>query len=140
MLTSLLLALICESKLRMSTPDLVSVKIHEEVREISTLAPKRFALEQNYPNPFNPSTRIAFSVQGSGFTSLRVYDLLGREVATLVDENLSVGLLTENAGSYEATFNANPLASGVYFYKLSVGTPSGQAGSFSATRKMILTR
>ncbi|MBI5470739.1 MAG: T9SS type A sorting domain-containing protein [Ignavibacteriae bacterium] len=102
--------------------------------------PRAFTLEQNYPNPFNPSTRIAFSlpaarlpegqgqagVQGSGFTSLRVYDVLGREVATLVNENLS-------AGSYEVMFNAKGLASGVYFYKL-------QVGEFSETKRLLLLR
>jgi hypothetical protein len=85
-----------------------------------------YELQQNYPNPFNPSTRIAFSVQGSWFTSLKVFDVLGREVATLVNENL-------NAGNHEATFDGKNLASGVYFYKL-------QAGGFSSTKKMLLAK
>jgi len=81
-----------------------------------------FLLRQNYPNPFNPSTRIPFSVRDSGlpagqagFVSLKVYDLLGREVRTLVNENLQ-------PGSYEVTFSADGLASGVYFYRLTTPT------------------
>jgi len=97
-----------------------------DVQQSSTEPPKAFSLHQNYPNPFNPSTRIAFSVQVSGFTSLKVFDVLGREVATPVDENL-------NAGSYDATFDAKGLASGVYFYRL-------QAGSFRDTKKLIVLK
>jgi hypothetical protein len=90
-------------------------------------------LAQNYPNPFNPTTTIRFQIPDVGGqrsevirVTLKVFDLLGREVATLVNENL-------RAGSYETTFDAAGLASGVYFYKLHVG-------SFSATRKMILSK
>jgi hypothetical protein len=88
--------------------------------------PADFSLGQNYPNPFNPATRIPYSLQVSGFTSLRVYDVLGREVTTLVNENLQ-------PGSYEATWNAEGLSSGVYFYKL-------ESRGFTQTRKMILMR
>ncbi|HCY74365.1 MAG TPA: hypothetical protein DHV28_00455 [Ignavibacteriales bacterium] len=73
--------------------------------------PVNFKLEQNYPNPFNPSTSISYSINGFQFVSLRVYDLLGREVATLVDEYKS-------PGNYEAKFDASSLSSGVYFYRL----------------------
>ncbi|MDP2301581.1 MAG: T9SS type A sorting domain-containing protein [Ignavibacteria bacterium] len=72
---------------------------------------KGFELVQNYPNPFNPSTDIKFSVQNSGMTSLKVYDVLGREVAVLVNENL-------NSGQYIFTFNGSNLASGTYVYEL----------------------
>ena len=96
--------------------------------------PNGFALQQNYPNPFNPSTTIRYSIpdviasetKQSQFVSLKVYDVLGNEVATLVNEEKSVG-------SYEVDFNAAGLSSGIYFYKL-------QAGSFIETRKMILLR
>jgi photosystem II stability/assembly factor-like uncharacterized protein len=88
--------------------------------------PTRFALEQNFPNPFNPSTRIAFSVQASGFTSLKVYDILGKEVATVVNE-------VKQPGNYAIQFDASKLASGVYYYRLN-------AGAFSETKKMILAR
>ena len=85
-----------------------------------------FELKQNYPNPFNPSTTITFSIPTSEFVTLKVYDVLGREVATLVNENLS-------AGSYSYNFDASNLTSGVYFYKL-------QAGKYSETKKMILSK
>jgi hypothetical protein len=93
-----------------------------------------FSLGQNYPNPFNPSTTIKYSIPtviASGTTqsqlvTLRVYDILGNEIATLVNEE-------KPAGSYEVNFDASRLTSGIYFYKL-------QAGSFVATKKMILLR
>jgi photosystem II stability/assembly factor-like uncharacterized protein len=85
-----------------------------------------FRLSQNYPNPFNPSTTIRFQVPNSSFVNLKVYDILGNEVATLVNEERPVG-------SYEVNFDAKGLSSGIYFYKL-------QAGSFVETRKMILMK
>jgi len=85
-----------------------------------------FTLKQNYPNPFNPSTTIKYSVSISEFLTLKVYDLLGREVATLIDEY-------KPAGSYEVEFEVSELSSGIYFYRL-------QAGSFVETKKMILLR
>ncbi len=90
--------------------------------------PGGFALEQNYPNPFNPSTTISFAIPvgTNGHTSLRVFDLLGKEVATLVDKEL-------RAGRYDVTFDASRLSSGVYFYTLRVG-------SFSGTRKLVLAK
>ena len=90
------------------------------------LNPDGFILAQNYPNPFNPTTTISFSIPSSGFTSLKIYDVLGNEVATLVNE-------VQPAGKYEVTFNASSLSSGTYFYKL-------QAGNFIETKKMILVR
>ena len=88
--------------------------------------PLVFQLEQNYPNPFNPSTKISYSIPQQGNVTLKVYDLLGNEVATFVNEE-------REAGSYEIEFNAINLSSGIYFYKLS-------AGSFVETKKMILLR
>ncbi|MBX2992044.1 MAG: T9SS type A sorting domain-containing protein [Bacteroidetes bacterium] len=92
--------------------------------------PDEFKLEQNYPNPFNPSTRIRFSVPasvGAGHVvSLRVYDLLGREVTTLVNEVMQ-------PGSHEVTWDAGGLASGVYFYRF-------QEGEFTQTKRLILLR
>jgi hypothetical protein len=104
----------------------LATKMVTSVESDGREGPAEFSLEQNYPNPFNPSTRIAFSVQGSGFTSLKVFDLLGREVATLVNENLT-------AGSYRVKFDASGLASGVFFYRLVAG---GQA----LTRKMVVAK
>lgn len=88
--------------------------------------PAGYALHQNHPNPFNPTTTIRFSVGTYGHTSLRVYDLLGREVATLVDE-------LKQPGTFHAQFDAQGLSSGVYFYRLTAGT-------FSASRKMLITK
>jgi hypothetical protein len=85
-----------------------------------------FSLDQNYPNPFNPSTNFGFRIADFGFVSLKVYDVLGNEVATLVNEE-------KDAGEYKIQFNAANLSSGVYFYKLT-------AGNFTATKKMILLR
>lgn len=85
-----------------------------------------FGLSQNYPNPFNPSTTISWQSPADGWQALKVYDLLGREVATLVDEFRS-------AGSYEVMFDASSLASGTYFYRLS-------AGSFTETKKLLLMK
>jgi choice-of-anchor B domain-containing protein len=88
--------------------------------------PRSFSLEQNYPNPFNPSTTIKYSIPTSEFVTFKVYDVLGNEVATLIDEY-------KPAGSYEIEFDGNGLSSGIYFYKL-------QAGSFTETKKMILMK
>lgn len=88
--------------------------------------PVAMGLEQNYPNPFNPSTRIRFDLLAPEHATLKVFDMLGREVATLVDGQLT-------AGSYESTFNAERLSSGMYFYRL-------QAGTFSETKRMMLLK
>ncbi len=85
-----------------------------------------FKLFQNYPNPFNPSTTIRYSIPASEFVTLKVYDVLGNEVATLVNEE-------KPAGSYETEFNAVGLSSGIYFYQL-------QAGNFTQTKKLILMK
>ncbi len=88
--------------------------------------PNYFKLEQNYPNPFNPSTKISWQSPVGGWQTLMVYDILGNEVAALVDED-------RHAGNYDISFDASRLASGIYFYKL-------QIGSHVETRKMILLR
>jgi photosystem II stability/assembly factor-like uncharacterized protein len=87
---------------------------------------KGFELYQNYPNPFNPSTKLSFVIGHSSFVSLKVYDLLGKEVATLVNEE-------KPAGKYEVVFEASLLTNGVYFYKF-------QAGSYSETKKMLFLK
>ena len=93
--------------------------------EISN-TPTEFFLYQNYPNPFNPSTTISWQSPVSGHQTLKIYDVLGNEVATLVNE-------FRNSGSYEVDFNASSLSSGIYFYKL-------QAGDFVQTRKMLMLK
>ncbi len=85
-----------------------------------------YKLQQNYPNPFNPSTKIEYSIPQSGYVTLKIYDVLGNEIYSLVN-----GFM--NAGNYVADFNASSLTSGVYFYKL-------QAGSFSKVNKMMLVK
>lgn len=92
-------------------------EIITSVKQTSFEPPNSFTLHQNYPNPFNPSTTIRFAVNQKGFTSLKVYDLLGREVATLIEQQLS-------SGTYEVTFNASSLSSGVYIYRLQTGNNS----------------
>ncbi|HAX48547.1 MAG TPA: hypothetical protein DCX92_06140 [Bacteroidetes bacterium] len=88
--------------------------------------PENYSLEQNYPNPFNPSTGIKFSIPKSNNVTLKVYDLTGRVVASLVNEY-------KPAGSYEVTFDASALSSGVYYYSIS-------SGEFTETRKMVLVK
>jgi len=89
------------------------------VQELSTDLPMHFSLDQNYPNPFNPATIISFSLPSKSFVSLRVFDALGREVSTLVSEELS-------GGTYTRQWNAAALPSGVYFYRLVANAiPSG---------------
>ena len=90
------------------------------------LTPKMFSLSQNYPNPFNPSTSISFSLSSRAFVSLKVFDLLGREVATFACGEML-------AGSYSRIWNANNMPSGIYFCRL-------QAGSFTETKKLLLLR
>jgi len=88
--------------------------------------PVEFAVEQNYPNPFNPATKIAYSLPVTGKVALKIYNLLGREVLTLVDEN-------KQAGRHEVLFDASTLPSGLYYYRL-------QSGSFDQVKKMVFLK
>jgi hypothetical protein len=90
------------------------------------LAPVEFSLDQNYPNPFNPSTTINYSIPEAGNVEMKVYDILGNEVATLVNEAKAPGI-------YSAVFDASSLASGIYIYKL-------KTNNFLQTKKMILMK
>jgi photosystem II stability/assembly factor-like uncharacterized protein len=96
------------------------------INPLSFEVPGYFSLSQNYPNPFNPTTNIKFAIPKAAFVKLTVFDMLGREVETLVNENL-------NAGTYNADWNASKFSSGVYFYKI-------QTGSFSEIKRMILVK
>lgn len=96
------------------------------VRENGNAIPEKYSLAQNYPNPFNPATTINFDIPVSGSVSLKVYNLLGEEVAELVNGEMK-------AGSYTVDFDASRLSSGVYFYKLT-------AGSFTSVKKMLLMK
>jgi uncharacterized delta-60 repeat protein len=100
----------------------ILTSVEEEKRDI----PEDYWLGQNYPNPFNPTTTIRYTLPNSQFVTLIIYDLLGREVATLVNEK-------QTAGRYSVNFDAIQLSSGLYFYKIT-------AGSFSKVRKMMLIR
>jgi len=88
--------------------------------------PLTFSLYQNYPNPFNPTTNIEFRMADFGFVNLKVYDVLGNEIATLVNEE-------KPAGNYEAEFDGSELTSGIYFYQL-------RTGSYTATKKSVLIK
>ena len=103
----------------------------EEIKNIQTdeadaLVPAKESLSQNYPNPFNPSTIIHYEIPNDGLVTLKVYDELGREVKTLVNQY-------QNKGKYDVNFDASNLASGIYFYRL-------QSGNFISTKKMLLLK
>jgi hypothetical protein len=98
------------------------------------ITPSKFSLEQNYPNPFNPSTSIQSAISSAQFVTLKVYDLLGREIAIPVNEE-------KPAGSYKVEFNASNLPSVFYFYRLIAGDLSTSSGqSFIETQKMIIIK
>lgn len=94
--------------------------------EVNVTTPMEYKLEQNYPNPFNPTTRIKYSVKEKNYVSLKVYDVLGNQVANLVDE-------VKDAGQYELLYNASNLSSGVYYYNLTID-------NFSSTKKFVLMK
>ena len=106
---------------------------YQSIKYTGSLAVTEYTLEQNYPNPFNPTTKIKYQIPKSGNVTLKIYDILGAEVATLVNE-------FQAEGRYEINFNASGhsgtvrnLASGVYIYKL-------QANEFTQSKKMILIK
>lgn len=96
------------------------------IQQVSSEVPVRFSLEQNYPNPFNPATNIKFSIPKQELVKLVVYDILGKEVVTLVNENMSPGI-------YKVDFNGSAYASGIYFYRI-------ESASFTDVKKMILIK
>ena len=110
---------------RRSLSDIIGLK------QISEIVPAVYSLHQNYPNPFNPSTKIRYKIKDSRFVTLKVYDILGKEIVTLVNEK-------QSPGEYEVPFSINQfsgyqLPSGVYFYQL-------RAGDLVETKKMILLK
>jgi hypothetical protein len=115
--------------------------IVEVDEEPPIITPSDFTLYQNHPNPFNPGTKINFVIPKSSFVNLKVYDVLGKEAASLVNDE-------RPAGYYEVEFNATGLPSGIYFYRLMAGDPStslsagrrGSRQSFIDTKKMILLK
>ena len=101
------------------------------VMQIRDGAPASFALSQNYPNPFNPSTMISYQLSAVSYVTLKAYDVLGREVATLVNQK-------QNAGYYKVAFNASRFASGVYFYRIIIHGTNGK--SLVSTKKALLMK
>lgn len=93
---------------------------------VDSVIPTQFELNQNYPNPFNPTTTISFSIPNSEFVKLSVYNTLGQQVATIVNEQL-------NAGQYKLLFDASNLVSGIYYYRI-------EAGNFTSTKRLVLLR
>jgi glucuronoarabinoxylan endo-1,4-beta-xylanase len=104
----------------------VSTNNSTGVKLLDSSIPQSYSLNQNYPNPFNPSTIISFSLPSKSFVTLKIFDMMGKEVATLVNEELA-------AGKYHYQWDASNLSSGVYFYRL-------QSGSFVETKKLVLLR
>ncbi|MBE0538427.1 MAG: T9SS type A sorting domain-containing protein [Ignavibacterium sp.] len=94
--------------------------------EVGVNVPLEYSLDQNYPNPFNPTTTIRYAIPEDNFVSIKLYDILGNEVITLVNEQ-------KQAGRYEMLFNASNIASGVYYYQIS-------SGNFTQTRKLMLMK
>ncbi len=96
------------------------------IEPVNNQVPNTYSLEQNYPNPFNPSTNINFSIPNSGLVKLSVFDISGKEVATIVNGDVA-------AGNYVVNYNASQLSSGVYFYRI-------VAGNFTQTKKMLIVK
>jgi len=115
----------CEPHASMGMTGTIVVQNPVGVNDDELLA-KEFELEQNFPNPFNPGTIISYSVPTSSFINLKVYDILGNEIAVLVNEE-------KQAGNYQINFDASKLTGGVYFYQL-------RTNSFVDTKKMILMK
>jgi photosystem II stability/assembly factor-like uncharacterized protein len=104
------------------------------IGKINNEVPEKFILNQNYPNPFNPSTNISFSIPSRVFVKVQIFNIMGKLVSELVNEELA-------PGNYEVTYNANKISSGVYYYRLTAGDHSSSSGhGFSETKKMILIK
>jgi hypothetical protein len=101
------------------------------IQQISSEVPAKFTLEQNYPNPFNPTTNIKFTLPQAGFTTLQIYNMLGEEITTLVNQDLGIG-------TYKTDFNATNLSSGVYFYRITV--KGSQGLEWTESKKMMLVK
>lgn len=104
----------------------ITVQAVSAIEDKDGITSNDFSLDQNYPNPFNPTTKITYSVPVAGKVSLKIFNLLGKEIFTLVDK-------FQAANKYAVTFDAGELASGIYFYRL-------QAGKVTITKRMVLMR
>jgi len=101
------------------------------IEDEQSIIPAVYKLNQNYPNPFNPSTIINYQIPEEGFVTLKIYDILGKEVKTLVNEN-------NQAGNYNIRFDASDLASGIYIYQIRVNNPA--SGGYTASKKLVLIK
>jgi len=115
-----------EYSYRLKQVDYDGTTEYSNIVEVEVAQPVEYSLSQNYPNPFNPSTTISYSIPNDGLVTLKVYDILGNEVATLMNE-------LQTAGVKNITFDASELSSGVYYYQL-------VSGEFTSTKKLILMR
>jgi len=122
----------CKFQYRLKQIDTDGAFEYSDIVEVEII-PNDFVLYQNYPNPFNPTTTIEFNIKKPGIVKLVVYDVLGNEIETLVDEH-------KQTGTYEITWYAKNLPSGVYFYRLQALPTGRQAGSFVETKKMVLIK
>lgn len=111
---------------RLKQLDFNGTSSYSKIAEVDVNIPAKFELSQNYPNPFNPATTIKYEIAKESHVSLKVYDAIGNEIATLVSE-------TKAPGTYEVKYDASYLSNGVYFYKI-------QAGGFTSTKKLILMK
>ncbi|MCJ7553750.1 MAG: T9SS type A sorting domain-containing protein [Ignavibacteriaceae bacterium] len=113
------------------------VYLHDVITSVENeedIIPTVFKLEQNYPNPFNPSTIIKFGVPKRSNVLIKIYDILGSEVITIVNEEM-------DAGWYQKEFNAAGFASGVYIYRMTAGNPSSGSGQvYVSTKKMLMIK
>ena len=103
-----------------------SYTLHSSINDVKYGSVNNFKLEQNYPNPFNPQTSIKYTVSNRQFVSLKVFDSIGKDVSTLVDEE-------KPSGIYKVVFSAKNLPSGIYFYTI-------RAGDFTQTKKMVILK
>ena len=106
--------------------DFVTLDFVKGISQNGDIVPVEYALSQNYPNPFNPTTKVNYALPKNGFVTLKVYNILGVEVANLVNEN-------KPAGNYSVDFNASELSSGIYFYSINVN-------GFTDTKRMMLIK
>lgn len=119
-----------EAEIRLQVAEALLSSKSIAVDKISNLSihtiPKGYGISQNYPNPFNPNTSIDYQLPKDGLVVIKIYDILGNEIKTLINEN-------KPAGSYTVIFNASKLSSGVYIYRIA-------AGDFTASKKMTLIK
>jgi len=114
-----------EEEIKLTISDKKGLR-EEKVIKVELEAPKEFKLEQNYPNPFNPTTTISYQIPERSYVTIKVYDILGREIKTLVNEN-------KEAGYYETEFDGKELVSGIYIYRL-------MAKNYNENKKMLLIK